>query len=64
MLLHDVDIQVAWLMPLKLWSLATAETDAGLPVASVTEAHRENLIESRCIEMELHTYGCIDARLP
>ncbi len=64
MLLIDVDIQVAWLMPLKLWGLATADVDAGLSPGSVSEDHRENLIESRCIEMELIGYGCIDARLP
>lgn len=60
----DVDFRIPWLTSLDLWSLATAEIDAALNPPCVTEAHRERRIESRCIEMELHTYGCIDARLP
>ena len=64
MLHQDVDIDVAWLMPLKLWALATAEVAATLPQASVSEKHLDDITEARCIEMELHTYGCIDARLP
>lgn len=63
-MLIDVDIQIQWMLPLKLWALATDEIDAGLPDSSVTERFYEDAIESRCIEMELHSFGCIDARLP
>lgn len=64
MLLNDVDLRVAWLPAFLLWRLACEEVYASLPKASVTEKFMDDLIESRHTEMELHSYGCIDARLP
>ncbi|HRD65705.1 MAG TPA: hypothetical protein PKY50_06070 [Candidatus Competibacter sp.] len=64
MLLNDVDIDVSWLPSLRLLRLATEDVENDLHQSSVTERHHEDLCESRCIQLELITYGCIDARLP
>lgn len=62
-MVRDVDIDVSWLIPFKLWRMADEDTCRRLPPASASEKHLDDLVESRCIEMELITYGCLDAKL-
>ncbi|MCP5197315.1 MAG: hypothetical protein H6974_11090 [Gammaproteobacteria bacterium] len=60
---RDIDFQVAYLAAQPFWRLAQRDIEHHRPPGSIVETHYEDLIDARCIEMELHTYGCLDAPL-